>query len=237
MARALCTTSYRYRTDMIEWTLTNEDRVSLLTMTSGENKVSPETLDAWDRALDAVEGREIAQSLIITGEDHYWSTGLDLDVVETMSPLDQEAFMIRLDRLLGRLLTAPFVTIAALNGHAYAAGALLALACDYRVMRNDRGFFCLPSVDIGIPFSEGMTALITGKLPQTTAHDLVISCRRIGAQEAMRLGVVNRAEDPINVLPVARQLGYAYGDKDPGTLGTVKHRMYADASRLLSHPA
>ena len=233
----MCTTSHQYRTDMIEWTLTNGDRVSVLTMTSGENKVSPETLDAWDKALDVVEGRGIAQSLIITGEDHYWSTGLDLGVVEAMSPLDQETFMIRLDRLLSRLLTAPFVTIAALNGHAYAAGALLALACDYRVMRNDRGFFCLPSVDIGIPFSEGMTALITAKLPQPTAHDLVISCRRIGAQEAARMGVINRAEDPMNVLPVSHQLGDAYGDKDPGTLGTVKHRMYADVSRLLSHPA
>jgi len=61
--------------------------------------------------------------------------------------------------------------IAALQGHTFAAGAMLALAHDQRVMRSDRGFFCFPEVDIGIPFTVGMNALITARLSARVAHE------------------------------------------------------------------
>ncbi len=219
---------------MHDWTLNIDGAVCVMTMTGGENRLSPGTVEAWTAVLDEIEHREIPQALVVTGRDRYWSTGLDLDAVATMTDTEQATFMEQLDRLLARILTAPFVTVAAINGHAYAGGALLALAFDYRVMRADRGYFCLPSIDIGIPFSRGMTALITAKLPQPAAHDLVVSCRRIGAREAVALGAVNRAEDADNVLPVAVEIAHAYADKDPRTLATVKRRMYHDAVSLLA---
>lgn len=218
---------------MHDWTLTTEGNVSVLTMTSGENRLSPETLEAWSSTLEELAERRTPQALVVTGRDQYWCTGMDLDAVEGMSQSEQTAFMEAFDRLLGRILIAPFVTVAALNGHTYAGGALLALAFDYRVMRSDRGFFCLPSVDIGIPFSRGMTELITAKLPQPTAHDLVVSCRRIAAREALHLGAINRAEEQHNVLPVSMEMAHAYADKDPATLTTVKRRMHHDAAELL----
>lgn len=219
---------------MHDWTLTSDGDVRILTMTSGENRLSPATLDEWTATFDRLEARRVPQALVVTGQDRYWSTGLDLGAVEVMSPDEQAAFMEKFDRLLYRILTAPFVTIAALNGHTYAGGAILSLAFDYRIMRADRGFFCLPSVDIGIPFSHGMTELITAKLPQPVAHDLVVSCRRIGAREAVTLGVVNRAEDQGNVMPVSMGMAHAYSNKDPETLATVKQRMYHDAAVLLA---
>jgi enoyl-CoA hydratase/carnithine racemase len=214
---------------MTDWQIDTDGPVTVLTMTTGENKISPVTLNAWNHALDDLETRKGPHALIITGEDKYWSTGLDLAAAAEMDGGDRDQLLTDLDQLLVRLLTAPYVTIAALNGHTYAAGALLALACDYRVMRIDRGYFCLPSVDVGIPFSRGMTALITSKIPQPAAHDLVISCRAIGAREALASGVVNRAVDTRNVMPVATELAYAYANKDPETLETVKRRMYATA--------
>jgi enoyl-CoA hydratase/carnithine racemase len=214
---------------MTDWKIDTGGQVSVLTMTTGENKISRVTLDAWNRALDALETRTDPHALVITGEDKYWSTGLDLTAVAEMGFTERDHLLADLDLLLVRLLTAPYVTVAALNGHTYAAGALLALACDYRVMRIDRGYFCLPSVDIGIPFSQGMTALITSKIPQPAAHDLVISCRAIGAREALASGVIHRAVDTRNVMPVATELAHAYADKDPETLETVKRRMYATA--------
>ncbi len=219
---------------MHDWTLTSDGAVRILTMTSGENRLSPATLNEWMETFDRLEARRLPQALVVTGVDQYWSTGLDLEAVQAMSADEQAIFMEAFDRLLHRILTAPFVTIAALNGHTYAGGALLSLAFDYRIMRSDRGFFCLPSVDIGIPFSRGMTELITAKLPQPTAHDLVVSCRRIGAREAVTLGVINRAEEQHNVMPVSMELAHAYSGKDPGTLATVKRRMYHEAARLLA---
>jgi len=212
---------------MADWKIETNGPVTVLTMTTGENKISRTTLDAWNHALDTLDLKTGPHALVITGEDKYWSTGLDLDAVAKMSAQDQDRLLTDLDLLLVRLLVSSYVTVAALNGHTYAAGALLALACDYRVMRIDRGYFCLPSVDIGIPFSPGMTSLITTKIPQPTAHDLVVSCRAIDAREALATGVIHRAVDAEDVMPLATELAHAYANKDPLTLETVKRRMYA----------
>ena len=141
---------------MDRWQLTREGDVFTLRVNNGENKIGTIALSEWNRALDAVIKTGSDKVLIITGTDHYWSTGLDLDEVNRMSHLERQAFMARIDALLAKILTAPFVTIAALNGHTYAGGALLALAHDYRIMRSDRGYFCLPSIDVGIPAFSGI---------------------------------------------------------------------------------
>ena len=208
--------------------------VAILTMGSGENRIGSAAVAALNDAFDALERDEIVSSVVITGEDRYWSTGLDLDEMRGMGDSEQRTFMRSVDLLLGRILTSPLVTVAALNGHTYAAGALLALAHDYRIMRADRGFFCLPSVDVGIPFSPGMSALIAAKLPQPIAHDLVVSCRRIGGAEAAQTGVVYRAIGEANVLHVARELAHAYSGKDGSTLHAVKRRMYPEAAAMLT---
>jgi enoyl-CoA hydratase/carnithine racemase len=151
-----------------------------------------------------------------------------------MSHLEREAFLARVDALLAKILTAPFVTIAAINGHAYAAGGLLALAHDYRVMRSDRGYFCLPSIDIGIPFTAGMAALIVDKIPQPAAHDLVISGREIGADEALASGIVTKVASEDQVLSMSIEMARGFTGKDAATLSTLKRRLYHNSIRLLS---
>lgn len=208
--------------------------VAVATMSSGENRVDSDAIDGWNELLDSVEAAPDVSAVVVIGEDRYWSTGLDLDHVGTMSSNERMAFMRRVDLVLGRLLTAPIITVAALNGHTYAAGALLALAHDYRVMRQDKGFFCLPSVDVGIPFSPGMSAMISSKLGQPISHDLVVSGRRIGGLEAAATGVVTRAVTADQVLDVATEYAHAYSGKDPNVLGTVKRRMYSEAAGMLT---
>lgn len=215
-------------------TLEVEGPVGVATMRSGENRIGRSMVEAWNGLLDDVEADPAISSLVVTGEDRYWSTGLDLDEVDGMGDVARRSFMRSVDLLLGRVLTTGIVTIAAINGHAYAAGGLLSLAHDYRIMRSDRGFFCLPSVDIGIPFSPGMSALIAAKIPQPAFHDLVVSCRRIGGLEAERSGVVHRAVEAHAVRDVAVEMGHAYAGKDRATLHAVKRRLYPEAVGMLT---
>jgi enoyl-CoA hydratase/carnithine racemase len=219
---------------MEQFTIDTNGPVAVATMANGENRLGTPALAAWTAMLDSVAGNPEVSSLVVIGNDRYWSTGLDLDEVGGMSANDSMAFMRSVDLLLGRLLTAPFITVAALNGHTYAAGALLALAHDYRVMRADKGFFCLPSVDVGIPFSPGMSALISSKLGQPTSHDLVVSGRRIGGLEAASAGVVTRAVPAEQVLDVAVEYAHAFSGKDREVLATVKRRMYPRAAGMLT---
>ena len=99
----------------------------------------------------------------------------------------------------------PVPTVAAMNGHAFAAGAMLALAHDYRVMRGDRGFFCLPEVDIKIPLAPGMNALIKCRLSPTVFRDTILTGRRIGGMEAKELAIVDEAVPLDQVLPKAKE--------------------------------
>ena len=212
--------------DMNEFDLTSNGDVWTLTMGGGENQISSYAISEWNRSLDRVEQNGSGQVLVVTGADKYWSTGLDLDEYSHQSHLEKQAFLARVDALLVRILTAPFVTIAAINGHAYAGGALLALAFDFRIMRADHGFFCLPSVDVEIPFTHGMAVLISDKVPQPAAQDLVVSGRQVGGAEAQRLGIVNEAVAADRVLARSQEFGATLTGKDAKTLGTIKRRLY-----------
>jgi enoyl-CoA hydratase/carnithine racemase len=125
------------------------------------------------------------------------------------------------------------------QGHVFAGGAMFALAHDFRVMRADRGFFCLPEVDINIPFSRGMSALIQARLSKKTAHEAMTTGRRYGGTDALAAGIVDAVAHEDDVLSTAIELARPLAGKAGPTLGTIKGRMYADALgalRDVDHP-
>lgn len=86
-------------------------------------------------ALDEVEAESEGDSaLVLTGEGKFFSNGLNLPELSKLEAPDKDRFWQELTRAMGRLVVSPVPTVAALNGHAFAAGAVFALACDYRLM-------------------------------------------------------------------------------------------------------
>ena len=203
------------------------DQVFVLRMQHGENRFSQASLDAWSAALDAVEQSTAPTALVTCGEGKFYSNGLDL---AWMSEAGNEAAAINVQRvheLLVRMLTFPMITVAAVNGHAFAAGGMLALAHDFRVMRHDRGFFCLPEVDIGIPFTNTMQSLIYARLPKQTAHEACVTGKRYGGELALARGIVDQVADEASVLPHAIALAKSLAGKDRATLSAIKRTAYA----------
>ncbi|HNP02808.1 MAG TPA: enoyl-CoA hydratase/isomerase family protein, partial [Agitococcus sp.] len=143
--------------------LSREGTVWVLTLTNGENRLNDDVLAEFNTALDTIENIEGNGAVVITSADpKFWSNGIDLNFVQEkggMAYLVKE-FAPRLDQLLMRIARFPLPVIACLNGHAYAGGALIAAACDFRTMRADRGRFCFPEVDIKIPFTPIMTEIV-----------------------------------------------------------------------------
>src|SRR6185369_16382645 len=132
-----------------------------------------------------VEGAGGPVALVTVGEDKFYSNGLDLTWLTGEGAAEGPTFLRAFIAFLGRVLAFPMPTVAAMNGHAFAGGGMLALAHDYRVMRADRGFFCLPEIDISLPLAPGMMALIQSKLDATTSRDLILTGRRIGGPDAL----------------------------------------------------
>ena len=112
--------------------LQQQGSVFIATLDHDENVIDPPFVDGFNAVLDEVAAEPGPRTLVTTGADRFFSTGLSLGYVETLGPDELTTFLSTVDHLLGRLISAPFVTVAAINGHCIAAGALLALAHDYR---------------------------------------------------------------------------------------------------------
>jgi len=181
---------------IIEWK--KDESVAIMTMNNGENRHNPDFIKAILMAFDEIENDETISSVIITSSDKKnWSLGIDLEWItgamknnETQTIKD---FMYGLNQAFERVLLFPMPVIAAINGHAFGDGTILACACDFRFMKADRGFFCFPEIDINIPHLPGMLAIIKKAMPYYALEDLVFSGKKAVAAELEANHVIRKA--------------------------------------------
>ncbi|QXC59980.1 enoyl-CoA hydratase/isomerase family protein [Aquihabitans sp. G128] len=209
---------------MIE--LERDGDVFVLRMDAEENRLSPDFLHAFNDALATVEEAEGPKALVTTGTGKFFSNGLDLDWLGA-NPGEMLSYLDRVHRLYARILHLPCVTVAACNGHTFAAGAMLAIAHDRRFMRADRGYWCLPEVDLGMPFTAGMNALIPAMVPAATAREAMVTGRRYDGAEALEAGIVHGLADEASVLADAVAYAQAAAGKAGPNLGGIRAQLYA----------
>jgi enoyl-CoA hydratase/carnithine racemase len=215
--------------------LARRGAVFVLTLGHDENRFHPDRVAFLNTALDEVESAAGPKAVVTTGAGKFYSNGLDLDWMSA-HPDDAEANLHAIHALFARVLAFPAPIVAAVQGHAFAGGAMLALAHDLAVMRADRGFFCLPEVDLGIPFTAGMNALIRSRLPAGTAHEAMTTGRRYGGEDARAAGIVAATADEGHVLELAVQRAEERSAKAGPVMGAIKARLYAEAIEALTAP-
>ena len=214
-----------------------DDGVFVLRMRNGQNLLNLDFLRALNEALDEVEGSTGPSSLVTTGEGKFYSNGLDLSWMLGEGAARMAEFGPLLQRTFARLVAFPAVTVAALNGHVFAAGAVLALTQDFRVMRSDRGFFCLPEVDLQVPFPSGVMAVVQSRLPAAMLHEAILSGRRYDAAEAMAGGAVDAVRPEAEVLPRAVEMARGLAEKHRPTLVALKRALYPEVLEKLEAAA
>jgi enoyl-CoA hydratase/carnithine racemase len=214
-------------------TLDRDGDVFVLHLGDDENRFHPDWIAAVGALLDEVAAAQAPRALVTTATGKFWSNGLDLEWLGA-NPELLDAYVDSVHALLAKVLAFPAPTVAAIGGHCFAAGAMLALAHDWRVMRADRGFLCLPEADIRIPFTPGMTALLQAKLPPTAWVDAMLGAARFGGETAQAAHIVDRAVAGDAVLPTAVELAAAQAAKDGGTLAAIKQGMYVGALGALA---
>ncbi|WP_113697005.1 enoyl-CoA hydratase-related protein [Amycolatopsis albispora] len=216
--------------------LQHHDPVYVLDLGEGENRFSPDWLESVHTALDTVTEGAAPAALVTVGGGKFYSNGLDLEWL-TANGEKAGQYVTDVQELFARVLTLPVPTVAALNGHAFGAGAMLAMAHDFRVMREDRGYFCFPEADINIPFTPGMAALIQAKLTPSAAIASMTTGRRFGGPDARELGLVDVVAAESKLLDHAGDVVRGLAGKDRGTLGAIKSTMFAAAVTALRSPA
>ena len=207
--------------------LSRDGAVWTLSLNNGENRLNDDVLAQLNAALDEVEASPGNSALVITsGDPKFWSNGIDLNFIQEKGGM---AFLVRefgprLDAFLARLALFPLPTVACLTGHAYAGGALMASACDFRTMRADRGRFCFPEVDIKIPFTPVMTEIVRLLPNPQTAWHMAAGGIALGGEEAVKAGVVDKALSQEELLPVTMAWAAELAKKDRETYALIKRR-------------
>jgi Delta3-Delta2-enoyl-CoA isomerase len=208
--------------------LEQDGSVWVLRMRGGENRFNLEWLDAVNEALDQVAASDGPCALVTTGDGKFYSNGMDLDWLAT-EPLRAADYLRDIYRLLGRVLSFPAITVAAVNGHAFGAGALLAVAHDFAVMRADRGYWCMPEADLGLPLTPEYVSLLTARLPGRTTHEALVTGRRYGGPDALAAGIVQQVADEDQVVAQAVKIAANLAAKDRRTLTEHKRLLYGEA--------
>lgn len=167
-------------------------------MNNGENRHDPDFAAAMLTALDQVIDNPKYRALVLASSDpKSWSQGININwLMKAMQEQRQDeikSFMYAMNEVFSKLLLYPIPVIAAINGHAFGNGAILSCACDFRLMRSDRGYFCFPEVDLSIPFLPGMIAFVKKAIPYYRFNEMKLTGRRVGADELARDHVIEQA--------------------------------------------
>jgi enoyl-CoA hydratase/carnithine racemase len=222
-------------------TLSRHGNVFLLSLQHADNRFDFESTKAIMDALDEVESvvakedpnRNQPWALVTTGHDRIYSNGLNPDkVFAKIQDFTSQLY----HPLLLRMLTFPMPTVAAINGHAFAGGCMFAMAHDYRVMRSDRGFICMNEIDMKVPFTPGMVAVLRAKFPSPASfRSCILEGHRFSAAEALKIGLIDQIAEADKLLPTAIALAEQWGPKaQAGPVMTMlKKEMYENAVRAL----
>ena len=207
----------------IDWV----DGTGVVRLDRGVNAFDDMFVDELHAAFDVVAANEDAGALVTVGSEKHYSNGFDIEFLGTLAGDDLAAFMDRTLRLLTRLLTFPVPTAAALNGHALGIGAMLALAHDRRIMRPDRGWFCLPEIDLGMQFHPLMLALVTHRLPGPVAEEAILSGRRTTEPPPSRPGIAHSLADLDDLVAGGRRGDGAPHRQGPDIAVALKSQLHA----------
>jgi enoyl-CoA hydratase/carnithine racemase len=221
---------------VIEWK--KENCVAVVTMCNGANKQNLEFQKQLNRCFDEILEDTSLSSIVLTSSDEKnFSQGIDIEWMGSkMQENDFESmksFMNGMNTIFKRILLMPIPVIAAINGHAFGNGAILACACDFRFMKKDRGFFCFPEVDVSIPFLPGMIAFVRKSIPEYQFNEMILSGKRMAAQELVASGVIMKACDDQETL-MADALGFAETFmKKRGIFGELKKRLHKEIVHII----
>ncbi|KAI8928338.1 ClpP/crotonase-like domain-containing protein [Entophlyctis helioformis] len=212
----------------------------ILAFRNGENFFDVPFMDALEAALDYIEQHHppgTAGALVTYAESSkVYCNGLRLDIFQKVGA----KYFDQSQRVLRRFLTFQLPTVAAITGHAFAGGCMLAMAHDYRVMRSDRGFMCMNEVDLPAAMTPGMLALVQAKVPNPLLfRDMILQAHKFNADEALRVGLVDEiSPSPAATVEAAKALATRWSSKaiKAGVVyGYLKQQMYVDAARALEH--
>ena len=215
------------RSPSVLLTVDGERHVATLTLNrpQGLNAISRQLAAELLATCNVLNEREDVRAVIVTGAgERAFSAGADLKERRMLAPDERAAHTTAIEAAAEALAALPMPTIAAVRGFALAGGAELAIACDLRVAAED-ATFGFPEVKIGIFPGAGGALRLPRMVGSGAARDLLFTGRRITADDAFRLGLVDRLVPAEAVIEVATELADSIAANAPLAVRAVKRAL------------
>jgi 3-hydroxypropionyl-coenzyme A dehydratase len=182
------------------------------------NAMNLDVMEELIAILDTLE-KDSSKVVIITGSgEKAFSAGADIEYMSKIGPIEAEKYALKGHEVLNKLENIQKPVIAAINGYALGGGCELALSCDIR-FASQNAQLGQPEVTLGICPGWGGTQRLLRIIGPAKTKDLIFSGRKIGAEEALAMGLVNKifpsetllSETKIYAKSVAKNSIYAVG--------------------------
>jgi enoyl-CoA hydratase/carnithine racemase len=214
--------------------LSKEEGIYILTMNHSGSTICLDWQDQMVLALNEMEANAIqGTALVMTGEGKFFNNGVNLEAMKKFDDAQMKKFSHTMLEIHRRMVMLPFPSVAAINGHAFAGGAFLAMSLDYRIMREDRGWICISEVDAGVPIPAPMMDILHAKLPAFTVRDAALTGKRYTADEAIAAGMVDTKASSETLLRSALELAKTLASKEPGIFKEIKQTLYGKLAKKL----
>ena len=215
-----------YETILVE----TSDAVTTVTLNRPArlNAINPAMFEELGRLFRELRTDLHTRFVVFTGAGRVFSAGADLtDRSGIPEPTETTlAEAMRVAQLAGQdfvrsLESLEQVTIAAINGHALGAGLVIALASDFRIAARS-AVLGIPEANVGIFFTWGCTPRLTRLVGPARAKEMIMTCEPVGAEEALRIGLVHRVVDDGELMDAARELAATMGSRAPLAIRMAK---------------
>jgi enoyl-CoA hydratase len=185
------------------------------------NALHPDVAAAiHQRAKEIAADREL-RTVVLTGAGAHFMAGGDINYLETLDRSEAERYVLGIQAMQDALQQLPQPVIAAINGTCLGGGCELAMACDIRIA-DERSIFGQPEVSLGIIPGAGGTQHLPRLVPLGHAKRLLYTAERIGAREALAIGLVDEVVAAGEALSGATALAERIARNAPLAVATAK---------------
>jgi enoyl-CoA hydratase len=164
------------------------------------------------------------RAVVLAGSERFFSAGLDLKVVPTLGPDEQNEMVMGINRMVAAWCAIPCPVVCAVTGHAIAGGLILALCGDYRVGATV-GKLGLTEVRAGVPYPAGAMAMVRWELAPAAARVLTLGADLVDPPRALELGLLDEVAGQEEVVPRAVEVARAMGELPSETYAVVKRQV------------
>jgi enoyl-CoA hydratase len=199
------------------------DAVAVVTVSRPQamNALNTRFFQEMDALVGEIAGRADVKAVVITGDGKAFVAGADIAEMAGKTPDEARAFSRLGQRTFRGLELLEKPVIAAVNGFALGGGCELALACDFRIA-STRAKFGQPEVNLGLIPGYAATQRLPRLIGLGHALYMLLTAEMVGAEDALRIGLVEKVVEPEALLPTALEAAKTIAAKGPLAVRLVK---------------